>query len=655
MSSAINSSWTIWKKRQGSAESEHHAEQDRRNSSIDPLEGSQHRDPAGLPQSQLLAAISTPMDTNTMSSGSSSPSGTANYSWTSWLNPVGYFSRSSNNHQTHKNQVGSEDSSISPSVEAQQQQHSSWFYSSWFSPSVNSKTFEESIPNGILNSQELKLNIKESRKAIETDNNCCWAWFQTIDSTSGEFDDLDSSIGEASVINTKSEVVPVPFKKYPYTINFSRKDQIGEIEPSILLNYRPITTKTKIRIATQVYYNFKRERHLYLRSNYLDKSNNLSKSIKNILVVSITNNNHLIASSSSNSNSNNNKSSMNSKKISDLCINSIKKCLLNNSTDKLDEFNIQSISLEYNKSNDETIDNLFKLLMNWKECFKSVDYLQFIGYGSSFLITCEILKKVLDTDELISNSFVKVGLLSLNGSLPTQYNQDKPKSIITHTKSSGNLVGEANTTPVITHESIKVKNFHVLISELINRNVKMEFLGSISNYNTSLALELSHPNIFRSIYFNKTDYNNNFEVVLFKMLMISINLGAPIQKFLIQLKKYFCLGANEAVNNSFANDLNVIFFDSMVSFGLLTTNLYSKKSECLNFVKFSEEEYQLIDNEYNLIWSFHEFIEIFKEFKNLNSIELLSSLKKEYRNWNPTSKPLKELKFMLHVVTLINL
>lgn len=584
---AFQESWKYWKKRQGSSEHHH-----RKLSSIDPLQPvSQapyvNSDPDivnGDTQQQQLSSL-PPSREPVLLNGATAVNGHKGDSdvrtWSSYLNvlnflpPIPLHSVSETLHQEENQR---------PHAHSVSSQGAGWL--SWFQWGTQNQ--DDELVRDLQSSAEIKKNIREAKRAIENSDSI-WAWYH-LSGTEAH--------GETSVLGTKTEMSPVEMKKYPNgDTQAPLTTDKGQVVPLVKDCFRNITLKTKVRTAVQLYYRYPAERHIYLK-------NNLQKPpINRVVVISA------VAQHKG-------KRNITARELSDCTSLSIKKWLENNELLQ-EDCSIETISLEAPKTNDATQDNLFKLVINWRESLRNADCLLMVGFKSSFSLVVQLL------DMLVSRSLLKeqlkLGLISIYGIIPGPYLEDSESPKLPD-------ASELQTT----------------LSNLIeNHNLKVTIVGSTANVAASLALQYRHANIFRTMYFPDTQYNNNFEVDLFEILLMSSNLGQPSFRLLLQLSKYFTQQSTPQTI------LHQKMFDSLVYNTLSTTRLI--EPTC---IKTNEIHDSVLNNNYNLVWTLHAFLDNFRKIKHIDSSKRIEKLITDYKSWEPQSKPLKDLKYMFEVLKI---
>jgi hypothetical protein len=571
-------SWRYWKKRQGSAE-----HQNRKLSSIDPLEAPQGQIEPVQALGTLISREPVLLDGATVSNATIHD-GKPEISWLQYLNPMSYLPPETFNFpQGQYRESQQQQRARSQSELSSQSNSQGWFR--WFGWNSRRDGDDELI-HDLQSSTEIKKNLKDVKKAVQSQDSI-WAWYH-LSGTEAR--------GEASVLGTKTETSPVEMKKYPNTIPSSLSEESCTILPTVEENYREITVKTKVRLATELYYNYPAERHIYL------KRHTNRPIMESIIIISV------VAQSKT-------KNNLIAKKLSDLTSESVKNWLKDNR--KTHECRIETISLEAAKVNDNTTENIMKLLINWRENLKNADCVIVVGFKNSFPLATSLLDTMISRD--IVNTKQKFGLVSVDGTIPGPYLEDQEASTISYSR-----------------------DFQTVFSKIIhNYDVKVTVVGTLNNSSASLALHLEHANIFRTMYFPKCTYNNEFEIQLFQLLLMAHNLGQESCRLLLQLSKYF---TSSPISS---DEMHLQMFIAPVYICLSTTRLIKPRPVRLNIVKDP-----ILNNNYNLIWNLHAFMDNFKKISHIDAPNRIKKLLECYKTWDPQTKQLKDLKYMFEVLKI---
>lgn len=577
---AFQESWRYWKNRQGSAE--HHS---RKMSSIDPLQCTQAQAAQVTAKGPVVSSMPEQLPNGEVSGGVSAVAAAQQVPWTQYLNVLQYIPPQPFNFGTTKPLDEQRPRSQS---EASSQGHlQGWF--GWMNWGAHR---DDELVHDLQSTAEIRRNIKEAKKAVQSQD-AVWAWYHH----SG----VVETQGEVSVLGTKTETAPVEMKKYPTnSIPTAVNNNAAKVVPDLVECFREITLKTKLRTSVQLYYNYPTERHLYLKRHIE------SPVIQKCVVISLVGQCKV-------------KHNCYAKQLS----HSMSACLEQWIKDNAPTYDhsIETISLEASKITTQSLENMVKLLINWRDNLKNADCIIVTGFKNSFPLATQLLYTLI-TRGLV-NDTQKFGLVSIDGTIPGAYLEE----------------------PEVSTISYAAKEFDTAFVNLVySHNVKVTIIGTaMNNVAASLALHLEHPNIFRTIHFPSTSYNNEFEVKLFQLLLIAHNLGQTSCRLLLQLSKYF-----SAQQHAFsAEDLHPQMFKTAVYNTLNTTRLMKQRPPRLNII-----EDPILSNNYNLVWTLHAFMDNFKTLRHVESTERIRQLVLAYRDWDPQTKQLKDLKYMFEVLQI---
>lgn len=439
------------------------------------------------------------------------------------------------------------------------------------------------------------------------------------------------------------------------------------VTPDIDENFRPITLKTKLRLIGEhlLFQDETSEAHLY-KHNMENISLKKTKRIKKIVIIGV----HgffpfkmvktLIGEPTG--------SSM---RFTNEATKAIYKWLETNEevhkelgeVGEEEEIDIETISLEGKGKIENRVENLYKLLLNWIEVINNCDFLFMIGHSQGSAVAIHLLAKLIENHHV--KTIQKIGLLSMSGILQGPFPGLDSKIVIRAYSSTENeILNELfEFLKSNSYQSIKLAQS---IQILVENNVKITLTGSINDQlipmYSSLGLNINHPNIFRCINVNENCEYPNFVVVLLKILLLLINLGHGDHGLFGELSK-ICMGTVSKGGHSRIYSNNDIYLIS-IKHALETTNLHhSQPLYGYNRRKLSNEisldgtagtvpppPTDNTSNLYNIPFYVHELIQDLIHTKHLSNIKLVQELLYEYKNWEPTQKHWKDLKYCLEAL-----
>ncbi|CAH2353971.1 hypothetical protein CLIB1423_13S03070 [[Candida] railenensis] len=430
------------------------------------------------------------------------------------------------------------------------------------------------------------------------------------------------------------------------------------VAPTVDENFRTLTVKTKVRLVGEhiLFKDETSEVHLY-KSTPKNIALKKTSKIKKIVVIGV----HgffpfkmvkaLIGESTGNS-----------MRFTNEATKAIYKWLDIEEEHDTDEVDIATISLEGKGKISERVDNLYKLLLNWEDLITSCDFLFIIGHSQGSAVAIHLLSKLI-SESIVRPKLQKVGLLSMSGILQGPFTGLDNKIIIrAYTQTENEILNElfefqkpGSSQRLSLNESLET---------LIENNVKITLSGSIDDQlipmYSSLSITLKHPNIFRCINVSENCDYPNFIIVLIKIILMLMNMGRGDHGLLIELSK-ICMGTTSKGGHSKIYLNNEIYFNA-IKHTIETTSLnhwkplqytggtsgpngFNSISESVNSVGGSA-----IPNVYLLPWCIRELLEELGQTKHIRGVSLARELVYEYKNWEPTTKNWKEIKFCLEAL-----
>ncbi|EMG47900.1 hypothetical protein G210_1627 [Candida maltosa Xu316] len=407
-------------------------------------------------------------------------------------------------------------------------------------------------------------------------------------------------------------------------------------------NYRETTWKTKIRILSEdVICGYKSEFHLYKNTpkNILKKKNKQIKRITIIGVHSFLPNKMVRALIGQNTG--------NSIRFVNKASKSVINWLRENNPDfALEDYTIDSLSIEGQGKMQDRIEKSMILIKNWMHLLESSDFIYMVSFGTSCTFAMNFLARLLTDYPHISKNTKKkkIGVLCMNGNFGgpiigldsklvvrafTSLENEIIKELFEYSKWNSKLSLQLN-------ESIKR-----LIED---HNVKMTFTGHVNDcfipLNSSLGIQFIHPNIRRSLY--ETE---------------------PIP-FVSKLLNIICM-----MNNlGYYNDYNLIKdLSDKLDFNS-TGRMFSDEKVYHESVKFILESTNLIHHQdlkiryrsqplsndvfFNLLpWNLRSLFQDLIKIKHIQSVRLIIDLVDEFNHWNPnnnSNKNYKDMKYCLN-------
>ncbi|QLQ78030.1 hypothetical protein HG537_0A02770 [Torulaspora globosa] len=435
---------------------------------------------------------------------------------------------------------------------------------------------EAGIHYSQLNEIQLR-RVKEDslQKVARRVNSRCW--FEDLTRINDSSKSWQRS-GLISVQGTSSERCPFPLEHYPGTIatgyEVYLQDSLIMPSQSPLNILHTQSLKSKVAAAVKSYYNFPSENHLYLKQN----TDGLLRS-KKVVIISVVGN--LPEKYEKFSLGEQRSAYYLARKLAQSVEHEVPSTISSLS------FECPLDSKEFNTVLKETID----LLDNWKDIFKDVSSIFFIGVYHSVPLVISLAQYILKNHDLLGfAASIPVGLLAIESILQGYRFWDHSTDAINSDERSYQKIQQAREKQLFQGVGkdereilLKHRNYRKLNSEeskLVQKNLdwllynwnsfRLNFFGTIfDNFMTAsqkLAIDYVHPKILRNLWCDgrhlgndlkhpdklgipdvdiktpkfecaiKIPENRAFEITLLNSLLLALNLGytqfVPIMKLL---------------------------------------------------------------------------------------------------------------------------
>jgi len=159
---------------------------------------------------------------------------------------------------------------------------------------------------------------------------------------------------------------------------------------------------------------------------------------------------------------------------------------------------------------------------------------------------------------------------------------------------------------------------------------------------SSTFTSISHPHVFRLVFFNGRHHLPDFMAHLLGFALKVRNLGASDHHLIEELSVPLTGSFFSGEGHSKLYDESGIY-DTAVRFALETTSLPTRG--------LSEKEFSLMaSNPYHLPWALRGLLDEPVVQEKLQSE--VDALRKQFNEWNPTSKSMKDVKYRLSGIQL---
>ncbi|ODQ80603.1 hypothetical protein BABINDRAFT_160859 [Babjeviella inositovora NRRL Y-12698] len=306
---------------------------------------------------------------------------------------------------------------------------------------------------------------------------------------------------------------------------------------------------------------------------------------------------------------------------------------------------IQSIALEGEGRILERAENLHKLLDNWIQLIRSCDFLFFCSHSQGVPVAIHILARLLEAGDL--ESVAKIGMINMAGICMGPFAGMDAKIVVRvySTLENDILHDFFDLQDAKSEQSQKLLGS---LEVLLRHNVKVTFTGSVNDQliplYSSLALQASHPNIFRSVYIDAASRTPLFMKTLLNAVLLARNAGGSDHLLLQEISKSL-MGTLTGGGHSRVYHEQEVYLTGIRNC-LETTDLVGPVEMHIHVIKPKA----LSQNPYHLPWCMRGFVDEFKKIRNVNAYGVLEELIAGFREWEPTVKQFKDMKYCMDVI-----
>ncbi|EJS42463.1 YML020W [Saccharomyces arboricola H-6] len=316
---------------------------------------------------------------------------------------------------------------------------------------------------------------------------------------------------------------------------------------------------------------------------------------------------------------------------------------------------INKIALEREGEIFDRVDFFYEVMKHWSKEINNSDFIYFVSHSQGCPVTIMLLAKL-----------IKNGVINLDNS---QFFNDEiqfcsSKKIISILAmagiNNGPFYGADQTLFVRAYQTIEKDSLRELfefqkfdskqsqsliegLRTVISNNVKITFVGSINDQlvplYSSTCLFVNHPNIFRAIFIDRGSQTPAFITRIVKIAGSLLDLGYNDHGIIKEISGSLAGTLTGGGHSSIYNEKQVYHLG--IKFALETTDLSEIFPVEYSPYKLSE----LGANPYRLPWCMRGLMyESNKHFSN----EEIKMLFKEFEEWEPETKQLKDIKNRLN-------
>ncbi|KAI2471651.1 hypothetical protein F4781DRAFT_386194 [Annulohypoxylon bovei var. microspora] len=299
------------------------------------------------------------------------------------------------------------------------------------------------------------------------------------------------------------------------------------------------------------------------------------------------------------------------------------------------ECEIEKIALEGEGKIAERVDNLWKLLLNWIEHIRSADLIVLACHSQGVPVGLMLLEKLIDLG-IITRS--KIGVCAMAGVSLGPFPDYK--------SGMGMLMGSAaELWQFADPESEISKRYQNALEVVVSYGARLTYIGSIDDQlvpmESAIYTPASHPYIYRAVFIDGRVHAPDFIAHLVGFALKLRNLGISDHGLIRELSIPLAGSLYSGEGHSRLYDDEQVY-DLAISHALETTNVSGVPC------RIQKPEKLANPNPFLLPWIMRGLLE--EEFVKTELYSETTELLKQFDDWSPTNKPLKDVKYRLEAV-----
>jgi hypothetical protein len=277
----------------------------------------------------------------------------------------------------------------------------------------------------------------------------------------------------------------------------------------------------------------------------------------------------------------------------------------------------------------ERIDVLWKLLLNWIDEIRKADFIMIACHSQGVPVGVALVAKLVDFGCV---NAAKIGICAMAGVSLGPFPDYKSRWI---SGSAGELFDFSNSSSAVS------KDYLTAVETVLKFGVRVVYVGSIDDQLVSLESStyspISHPHIYRAVFVDGRIHAPNFLVHLVGFALKLRNLGVHDHGLIRELSGPLAGSLYSGEGHSRIYEDNSVY-DLAVEFALETNAIANAPlSQRPNPTPSS--------NPYILPWAVRGILE--EDFVKSDLHNEANELLKQFDDWKPTTKVLKDVKFRL--------
>ncbi|KAE8131837.1 hypothetical protein BDV38DRAFT_263324 [Aspergillus pseudotamarii] len=291
---------------------------------------------------------------------------------------------------------------------------------------------------------------------------------------------------------------------------------------------------------------------------------------------------------------------------------------------------IEKIALEGEGRIAERVDLLWKLLLNWMEKIRQADFILIACHSQGVPVAIMLVAKLISFGCL---NAARVGVCAMAGVNMGPFSDYRSRWI---SGSAGELFEFA-----LPHSQVS-KDYEVALKTSLDFGVRISYIGSIDDQLVSLESSLfspvAHPYVYRAVFVDGRVHAPSFLSHLVGFALKLRNLGLPDHSLIRELSSPLAGSLYSGEGHSRLYDDEAVY-RLAIEFALETSNV----QDATLSIKRSPPASSV--NPYILPFAMRGLLE--EEYVRRELYEETMELLRQFDDWKPTSKVLKDVKFRL--------
>ncbi|KAI1310936.1 hypothetical protein F5Y03DRAFT_344491 [Xylaria venustula] len=318
-------------------------------------------------------------------------------------------------------------------------------------------------------------------------------------------------------------------------------------------------------------------------------------------------------------------------KFANHCAEAIRKWAGNNGCSDCE---IEKVALEGEGKIADRVNNLWKLLLNWIEHIKNADLIMVACHSQGVPVGIMLLAKLIDLGVITTS---RIGVCAMAGVSLGPFPDYK--------SGMGMLMGSAAELWQFADPASEIsKRYEQALKTVVEYGARITYVGSIDDQLVPLESALhgnaNHPYIFRAVFIDGRNHAPDFIAHLVGFALRLRNMGISDHGLIRELSVPLAGSLYSGEGHSRLYDDDQVY-DLAIMHTLETTSISRVPCEIQRHQGLTSP------NPYVLPWIMRGILE--EEFVKQN-FEETAELLKQFDDWTPTTKALKDVKYRLEAV-----